>query len=161
MPNRRLSPVERDDMSATDVVAADGMDIDPTAWTPRHRLLLEVVAREPIVERVFVNPAIKRALCREDGPQRAWMAKIRPWWGHNYHFHVRLSCPSGNPQCGGQAPPPPGDGCGKELDWWFTEAARHPPPSPRKPLLLSDLPPPCAALVAAPPPKSAASRRGQ
>jgi penicillin-insensitive murein endopeptidase len=161
MPNRRLSPVERDDMSATDVVAADGMDIDPTAWTPRHRLLLEVVAREPIVERVFVNPAIKRALCREAGPQRAWMAKIRPWWGHNYHFHVRLSCPSGNPQCGGQAPPPPGDGCGKELDWWFTEAARHPPPSPRKPLLLSDLPPPCAALVAAPPPKSAASRRGQ
>src|ERR1019366_5630748 len=56
---------------------------------------------------------------REGGPGRAWMAKIRPWWGHNYYFHVRLSCPSGSPQCRGQAPPPPGDGCGKELDWWF------------------------------------------
>src|SRR5215469_1884152 len=65
-------------------------------------LLLEAVAREPLVERVFVNPAIKGALCREDGPEWAWMAKIRPWWGHNDHFHVRLSCPSGNPQCRAQ-----------------------------------------------------------
>jgi penicillin-insensitive murein DD-endopeptidase len=151
MPNRRLSPAERDNIPATDVVAPDGMDIDPTRWTTRHRLLLEAVAREPLVERVFVNPAIKLALCREGGPQRAWLAKIRPWWGHNYHFHIRLSCPSGNPRCHGQAPPPPGDGCGKQLDWWFTEEALHPPPSPpRKPLRLDDLPAACAAVVAAP-----------
>jgi penicillin-insensitive murein endopeptidase len=150
MPNRRLSPAERDSISATDVVAADGMDIDSTAWTPQHRLLLEAVAQEPLVERVFVNPAIKRALCRQGGPERAWMAKIRPWWGHNDHFHVRLSCPSSDSRCRVQAPPPPGDGCGKELDWWFTEEALHPPPSPRKPLRLGDLPPACAALVAAP-----------
>lgn len=129
----------------------DGKNIDPTAWTPQHRLLLEAVAREPLVERVFVNPAIKRELCRESGSERAWMTKIRPWWGHNYHFHVRLSCPSGNSQCRWQAPPPPGDGCGKELDWWFTEEALHPPPSPpRKPLRLGDLPSACAALVTAP-----------
>src|SRR4029077_6353474 len=144
MPSRRLSPAERDSISATDVVAEDGMDIDPTAWTPPHRLLLEAVAREALCASVFLHPAIKRALCREGGPERAWMAKIRPWWGHSYHFHVRLSCPSGNPQCRGQAPPPPGDGCGKELDWWFTEEALHPPPSPpRKPLRLGDLPPAC------------------
>jgi penicillin-insensitive murein endopeptidase len=127
------------------------MDIDPTAWTSQHRLLLEVVAREPLVERVFVNPAIKRALCREGGPERSWIVKIRPWWGHDYHFHVRLYCPDGNPQCRPQAPPPPGDGCGKELDWWFTQEALHPPPSPpQKPLRLGDLPSACGALVAAP-----------
>jgi penicillin-insensitive murein DD-endopeptidase len=151
MPDRRLSPAERDELSATNVVARDGMDIDPRAWTPQHRLLLEAVAREPLVERVFVNPAIKRALCREGGPERSWMAKIRPWWGHNYHFHVRLSCPDGNPQCRRQPPPPPGDGCGKELDWWFTEEALHPPPSPpEKPLRLGDFPSACGALVTAP-----------
>ena len=150
MPDRRLSPAERDEISATDVVAADGMEVD-AAWTPQHRRLLETVAREPAVARIFVNPAIKRALCREAGPDRAWLAKIRPWWGHNYHFHIRLSCPGGDPECRGQAPPPPGDGCGKELDWWFTEEALHPPPSPpRQPLRLADLPPACAALVAAP-----------
>jgi penicillin-insensitive murein endopeptidase len=151
MPNRRLSPAERDSISATDVVAKNGMDVDPTVWTPQHRLLLEAVAREPVVERIFVNAAIKRALCRESRSDRAWIAKIRPWWGHDYHFHVRLSCPGGSPQCRDQAPPPPGDGCGKDLAWWFTEEALHPRPSlPQKPLLLGNLPPACAALVAAP-----------
>ena len=151
MPPRRLSAVERDEISAMDVVAADRMDIDTAAWTPQHRRLLEAVAREPGVARIFVNAAIKRALCREAEPDRAWMAKIRPWWGHNYHFHIRLSCPSGDALCRAQTPPPPGDGCGKELDWWFTEEALHPPPSPpRKPLRLADLPPACAAVVAAP-----------
>jgi len=151
MPDRRLSPAERDEIPAVDVVRSDAMDIHPATWTPQHRRLLEAVAREPAVERIFVNAAIKRALCREAGPDRSWLAKIRPWWGHNYHFHVRLYCPSGDPQCRPQAPPPPGDGCGKELDWWFTEEALHPAPAPpRKPLRLADLPPACAALVAAP-----------
>jgi penicillin-insensitive murein DD-endopeptidase len=151
MPSRRLSPAERDEMSATDVVTADLMDVDPSAWTPQHRRLLQAAAREPALARIFVNPAIKRALCREAGPDRAWLAKIRPWWGHNYHFHIRLSCPGGDPECRDQAPTPPGDGCGRELDWWFTEEALHPPPSPpRKPLRLADLPPACAAVVAVP-----------
>jgi penicillin-insensitive murein endopeptidase len=109
-----------------------------------------VFAREPAVARIFVNPAIKRALCRETGPDLAWLTKIRPWWGHNYHFHIRLSCPSGQLECRSQAPPPPGDGCGKELDWWFTAEARHPARGPAKPLLMADLPPACGKLVAAP-----------
>jgi penicillin-insensitive murein endopeptidase len=156
MPDRRLSPAERDDISATNVVARDGMEIDTTDWTLQDRRLLEAVAREPLVERVFVNPAIKRALCREVGSDRSWLAKVRPWWGHNYHFHIRLSCPDGNPQCRGQAPPLPGDGCGKDLDWWFSEEALHPPPSPpQKPLRLRDLPSACTALVPGPSIRSA------
>jgi penicillin-insensitive murein DD-endopeptidase len=150
MPNRRLTPGEREEMPAINVVAADGNEVDEAVWTPQHRRLLEAVARVPAVERIFVNPAIKRALCREAGPDRAWLAKIRPWWGHNYHFHMRLSCPSGQVECRPQAPPPPGDGCGKELDWWFTPEARHPPPGPTRPLLIGDLPRVCARLVAAP-----------
>ncbi len=151
MPDRRLTRAERDEIAATDVVAANGLEVD-AAWTPQHRLLLETIAHEPQVARIFVNAAIKRALCREAGSDRAWLAKIRPWWGHNYHFHIRLSCPGGDPECQSQAPPPPGDGCGRELDWWFTEEALHPPPSPpRKPLRLAGLPHACAALVAAPP----------
>jgi penicillin-insensitive murein DD-endopeptidase len=150
MPSRRLTAAERDEMPATDVVVADGNDVDETTWTPQHRRLLEAVAREPAVERIFVNPAIKRALCREAGSDRAWLAKIRPWWGHNYHFHMRLFCPSGQPGCQPQAPPPPGDGCGKELDWWFTPGARHPPQGPVRPLLLADLPRACSRLVGSP-----------
>jgi len=150
MPSRRLSAAERDEMPATDLVTADGKDVDEATWTPQHRRLLEAVAREPAVERIFVNPAIKRALCRTAGPDRSWLTKIRPWWGHNYHFHIRLFCPIGQPDCRPQTPPPAGDGCGRELDWWFTPEARLPPPGPAKPLLLGDLPHACASLVAAP-----------
>lgn len=148
MPDRRLNRDERDNMSATNVVAADGLDIEPKAWSPAYRKLLEAVARRPEVARIFVNAAIKRALCREAGADRSWLNRIRPWWGHNYHFHVRLSCPAGDTACEGQPPPPPGDGCGKELDWWFTPEVLHPKPGPpAKPLLLSQMPAACVALV--------------
>jgi penicillin-insensitive murein DD-endopeptidase len=150
MPSRRLTPAERDEMSATDVVAADGDNVDPAVWTPAYRRLYEAVAREPQVARIFVNPAIKRELCREAGTDRAWLTKIRPWWGHDYHFHLRLVCPPGQAECRDQAPPPAGDGCGKQLAWWFTPEARHPPKGPVKPLLIGDLPRACVRLVVPP-----------
>ncbi len=150
MPTRRLSTAERDEMSATDVVAADGLEIDPKVWNPSYLKMYRAVAREPQVARIFVNPAIKRELCREAGADRAWLAKMRPWWGHNYHFHMRLLCPSGQTECRDQAPPPAGDGCGKELAWWFTAEALHPVPGHAKPLLMSNLPHACLAVAKAP-----------
>jgi penicillin-insensitive murein DD-endopeptidase len=147
MPERRLTRDERDEMSATDVVAADRNDVDPAVWQPEHRKLLETAARSPGVERIFVHAAIKRALCRDASGDRGWLRRIRPWWGHNYHFHVRLACPADGRDCQNQAAPPPGDGCA-ELPWWFTPEGRHPKPGPpSRPLRVADLPPACAALV--------------
>ena len=151
MPDRRLRTEERDNLPARSIVTADGNDVDPAVWNPSYRKLYEAVARIPDLARMFVNPAIKRELCREAGTDRDWLAKVRPWWGHDDHFHIRLTCPPGQTLCENQAPVPPGDGCGKELDWWFTEDARHPKPSPpAPPLLVSQLPPECAAVAAAP-----------
>jgi len=149
MPDRRLNVEERDNMSATDVVAANGLDVDHSVWRPDIGRLLEAAAKSPGVARIFVNAAIKRQLCREaSAGDRDWLRVIRPWWQHREHFHLRLSCPAGERQCENQAPPPPGDGCGAELSWWFTPEALHPKPGPpRKPLLVSDLPAECAALV--------------
>lgn len=149
MPQDRLSRAARDEMSSTNVVAADKLGVDPSVWSPAYRKLLETAAKQPGVARIFVNPAIKRALCREAGADRAWLDKIRPWWGHNYHLHVRLSCPAGDTACDGQAPVAAEDGCGKELDWWFTPQALNPPPPPPrvKSPRVADLPRACAALV--------------
>jgi penicillin-insensitive murein endopeptidase len=144
MPARRLSPVERDTMPAR-VVVADRTHVDPAVWTPAYRRLLETAAREPEVARIFVNPAIKRELCREAGGDRSWLAKIRPWWGHTSHFHMRIACPAGDRLCRDQPPPPPGDGCDRQLDWWLRHAP--PPPRPPRPIPLSALPRACAALV--------------
>jgi penicillin-insensitive murein DD-endopeptidase len=149
MPRRRLSLSERDSMPALDLVAATGVGIAPARWRRQDAALLQTAAQSPGVARIFVNPAIKRELCREAGGERGWLRLIRPWWGHRRHFHVRLLCPPGEPACRDQAPPPPGDGCGKELAWWFTPQALHPPPPPRlpRPIPLSALPRACAAVA--------------
>ncbi|HTQ34296.1 MAG TPA: penicillin-insensitive murein endopeptidase [Stellaceae bacterium] len=152
MPGRRLSTEERDNLAARSVVATNGNNVDPAVWNPSYRKLYETVARMPELARMFVNPAIKRQLCREAGADRDWLRKVRPWFGHDDHFHIRLTCPPGQKSCENQAPPPPGDGCGAELDYWFTKEGRHPKPSPPSaPLLMSQMPAECTAVAAAPP----------
>ena len=95
MPDRRLSREEREEMSAVMMVREDRLDVDPKMFTPGHLAVLRDAAQEPAVQRIFVNPAIKKALCREATGDRSWLSKIRPWWGHDYHFHIRMRCPAG------------------------------------------------------------------
>src|SRR5215469_13564994 len=40
MPDRRMSVEERDNLSATNVVAANLLDVDPAEWRPEHRRML-------------------------------------------------------------------------------------------------------------------------
>jgi penicillin-insensitive murein DD-endopeptidase len=150
MPDRRLSRLEREEMSATNMVRSDWLDIDPSVWTPRHTALVRAVSREREVARIFINPAIKRALCREAGEDRGWLSKVRPAVGHNYHFHIRLACPPGEDACADQDPPPGGDGCGAELAQWFRPEVLKPKPSkPRPPITLAQLPGECRRVLIA------------
>ena len=154
MPDRTLSREEREMMSATNVVRADGLDVDPTKWTPAHMALIKAAAEEPAVERIFVNPAIKKAICRDARGDRSWLAKVRPMYGHNYHFHVRVVCPAGETACQGQTPVPPGDGCNASLAWWFRDSVLHPRPNPNAHpnpgLTLAGLPAECRQVLVAP-----------
>jgi penicillin-insensitive murein endopeptidase len=155
MPDRELSREEREEMSATMVVAENRKDVDPKVWTPAHVAVIKAAAQDPNVARMFVNAAIKKALCRDAGSDRAWLSKVQPWWGHDYHFHVRLICPADSPACTPQPARPAGDGCGKELDHWFTDAELHPkpdptPPSPRAGPKMADLPAACRQVLLAP-----------
>lgn len=106
------------------MVTPDGEDLS-ALWGPDQRVLLKAAADDPRVDRIFVNPAIKRGLCRREH-DRTWLRKVRPWFGHDAHFHVRIRCPGDSGQCDQQAAIPPGDGCGKDLDWWFSAEARKP-----------------------------------
>ncbi|WP_260259714.1 penicillin-insensitive murein endopeptidase [Vibrio intestinalis] len=87
-------------------------------WGNRHFRLIKMAAQDDQVARIFVHPVIKEKLCSTEGAERDWLRKVRPWWGHNYHMHVRLLCPQGDNSCINQAPPPKGDGCGKEVASW-------------------------------------------
>lgn len=166
MPDHRLSNQEREDKSAIsmlkgrlDVKGAD-RTVDPAKWSDAHARLIKRAASDKRVARIFVSPAIKKALCDfEKGKDRDWLRTVRPWWGHHYHFHVRLSCPSGNDGCKDQNLPPPGDGCGKELAYWLSdepwvpkkpkEPTKKPKVVKKKPLALSALPKACEQVLTA------------
>lgn len=94
--------------------------IDPKAFKPRHIELLRIAAKSPVVSRVFVNWAIKRELCARVTEDRGWLTKVRPWYGHRRHFHVRLHCPDDSPECVPQSAIPTEDDCGVES--WFSRA---------------------------------------
>jgi penicillin-insensitive murein DD-endopeptidase len=150
MPDHTLTHAEREEMSAVNMVTEDGLSVDRAHWTARQAGSIQAAAEEPEVERIFVNAAIKKALC-ETARGQPWMTKVRAYWGHNYHFHVRIACPAGDTGCQAQEPVPPGDGCDKSLAWWFTDEALHPyvnpNAKPKPPLTLAQLPPECRQVV--------------
>lgn len=150
MPSRELSRAEREEMSAVEMVREDRLDIDPNTWTDSHLAVVRAAAMDPGVQRIFVNAAIKRALCRSAAGQ-SWMGKVRPMWGHNYHFHVRMFCPRDSETCKDQDPTPGGDGCDASLAWWFTDEALHPRKSTKvwPPMTMAALPAECRQVLKA------------
>jgi penicillin-insensitive murein endopeptidase len=153
MPGHVLTAAEREELAAVNLVDAASLTVVKPAWTEAHAKLLRRAASYPEAARIFVHPAIKKALCETAGEDRAWLQKIRPWYKHDDHFHIRLNCPTGSSSCVAQPPLPADDGCGKELDDWFKRLRAVPkrpakPPKPPKPMLVSDLPQACQTLLA-------------
>ena len=151
MPAHTFTRAEREEVSSLNVVRADRLDVDYSKWTPAHLAMLRGIASEPDVQRIFVNAAIKKAVCRDARGDRTWLSKLRPIYGHDYHFHIRLKCPAGETECQRQDPPPAGDGCDESLAWWFKDSVLHPKPNPnykpKPPITLSALPAQCRAVL--------------
>ena len=162
MPDHTLTANERETMAAT-VMTKSHTELDKSVWTDSRARLIKRAAQYPEIGRIFVHPPIKAELCRWSksiGGDQSWLAKVRPLYGHNYHFHIRMKCPDGSKYCKDQWTPHPkdGTGCGAELAYWLGDAPWKPhkrdpnapkvPPPP--PLTLSGLPAQCRAVVTAP-----------
>jgi penicillin-insensitive murein endopeptidase len=145
--SRTLTAEEREKWSAHSVLVPHSYEIDLRHWSIANELVLEAAARMPEVDRIFVNPSVKRHLCNQAGVKRDWLRKVRPWWKHDDHFHVRLKCPNDSRECESQDPLPQGDGCDAKLAWWFTQEAKHPAPSPIKEPVEPILPASCEAIL--------------
>lgn len=145
LPKARWTSAQLMRPQALDLVAADGKRVVPSLWSPDVSNLIKLAAKDNDVTRIFVNPAIKQQLCLDAGTDRDWLHKVRPWFQHRAHMHVRLRCPANSLECEEQAPPPPGDGCGAELQSWF----EPPKPGTIKPAKKTPppLPPSCQALL--------------
>ena len=162
MPNRVLSTNERENMSAISMLdKKNKKQVDAKVWTKAHYGLIKTAASYPEVQRILVNPAIKKALCDGAGLNKSWLRKIRPWHGHHYHMHVRLFCPRGSKLCKAQAATKNDHGCGAELERWLNppkpkKVAKKAKPKKKKkvvkkkrsPLVLSQLPAFCSDVLA-------------
>ena len=162
MPDRELSYKEREKMSAISVIK-NRRRVNPKIWTEAHAKLIRRAASYSEVARIFVHPPIKKALCdwAPKNESRKWLRKVRPYYGHHYHFHIRIKCPKGSVGCRDQAPPRPkdGTGCGAELAYWFSDKPWAPPPKkgkkkkkkpkprPKPPMKLTALPKACRAVL--------------
>jgi penicillin-insensitive murein endopeptidase len=143
-----LSPAEREEPALPSMLSPDGLAVDPARFDARQVALLKLAAADARVDRIFVNPTIKLALCRDYAGAiasgSAWLRRLSPWWGHDDHFHVRLRCPAGSPSCEPQAPVPEGDGCNPALEDW----TRHQtPPQRSSPVAPRLAPAACAAVL--------------
>jgi penicillin-insensitive murein endopeptidase len=140
---------ERENPDLPSMLAPGAAGIDPARFGRRQVTLLRLAASDPRVDRIFVNPAIKLALCQGFGGAtvggKDWLRRLRPWWGHDDHFHARLRCPADSPACEPQAPIPEGDGCDASLEDWARQrtvpATPAAPPRPKSP------PASCAAVL--------------
>jgi penicillin-insensitive murein endopeptidase len=150
MPDRTLTAKEREEIFATNVVADDWQDVNPKVWSPVYVELYKLAAKDPEVERVLANAAIKKALCRDAKGDRSWLHKVRPVLGHNYHMHVRIRCPKDSPNCKSQPAPPNDEGCSHAaLDYWFSKKMLSIRPGKRQPMLMSALPAACKKVLLA------------
>jgi len=134
--------MNRSNVSAYSLLSRASEGLNYQLWSEAHAQMLKAAASQPAVDRIFVNARIKQELCRSSTGERSWLRKIRPWYHHEDHFHMRLSCPPDSPSCRRQDPVPPGDGC-DELVWWLrrtpdTSTSPSKPPPPPKPLMPSE-----------------------
>jgi penicillin-insensitive murein endopeptidase len=147
-----LSRSTRENLSSISTRRAKGAFVNEN-WTPQHHQILKAAASDPDVARIFVFPGAKVQMCKDARGDRSWLRKIRPWWGHHYHFHVRLKCPSNAGGCVDQTPPPAGDGCDQAQEWVDNILNPPPPdpnakpPAPRRELVMADLPQQCAQVL--------------
>jgi penicillin-insensitive murein endopeptidase len=157
MPKEHYTPAQADSLPMVSVVATNNKELDKTVWQSADASFIKIAAEQPEVERIFVNPVIKKELCRiKTAMDESCMAKVRPWYAHDEHIHVRLKCPPGSPECREQESVPDGDGCGKALEHWFSpgilasqERLRTQAPVKRN-VKLRALPSACFALLHAP-----------
>ena len=144
---KKITDRQRESLHASSVLAKNYVDLNPRQWHDIYAQQLMWFAGQAETERIFVNAAIKKRLC-EQFPNDPRLARLRPWFFHDDHFHLRLKCPEGEVSC---VPQKPADGieCDeKDLQGWFAPEviAKFTTPSTPQPFDV-DLPIECKTLI--------------
>jgi penicillin-insensitive murein endopeptidase len=150
--NLNLSVTERENISSISTRRSSGAFTN-SSWSRAHHNIIKAAAKDKRTARIFVFPGAKVQMCKDEKGNRDWLRKVRPWYGHHYHFHVRLTCPRGAKGCKDQTPPPAGDGCA-DAQQWVNNILNPPPPNPnptprkkRREFTVADLPQQCSNVL--------------
>ncbi len=164
LPPKRLnlSRKERENLSSQSVRAKSHRTVNNN-WTHDHMKVIKAAASDPAVDRIFITAPAKVWMCKNARGNKKWLQKVRPFWGHHYHFHVRMKCPAGSTGCKTQTPTVKqlsknATGCDSDLNWWVTTALEPPDPNAPKPkprpkkrgardYVMADLPNQCGAVL--------------
>ena len=57
-------------------------------WTKQHHNIIKAAASDPRTARIFVFPGAKVQMCKDENEDRAWLNKVRPWWGHHEIWYM-------------------------------------------------------------------------
>jgi penicillin-insensitive murein endopeptidase len=123
MPKHVMTWAEREKKKPI-LMTVDRKTLNRKNWTEAHARLLKRAASYNEVSRIFVHPPIKKEMCdwarRKGFSNRSWLGKIRAYYGHNYHFHIRIKCPKGSSGCRNQKAAPRRDDCAENLAYWMS-----------------------------------------
>ena len=127
--------------------------------------LIKRAASYPQVARIFVHPAIKKALCQRPpsrAEDRAWLGKVQTVVEPSLSFPRAARLPAGSWTAARIRRPVSGDdGCGQELANWYAmlkkaaiETAKPPQPGAKPwvgkpPLTMAQLPKECGTVLTA------------
>ena len=135
--NLDLSTNSRETLSSISIKRPNNRNVNEN-WSKQHIKILKKAAQNPLVDRIFVTAVAKINMCENENGDKSWLRKIRPWYGHDTHFHVRLKCPENSTDCIKQIPTvnelsDNRYGCDETLNWWVTEFLE-----PKKPLTIEE-----------------------
>ena len=129
-PKPLVPPARREGVRVASLVLPGGSGVDPHRFTERHAALIRLAAEQPGLDRLLVNAAIKRELCRRHAGE-PWLRRVRPWWGHDSHMHIRLPCPAASTS---RASPAATANASRATTATTTTRKRSPPPNATSPI---------------------------
>jgi penicillin-insensitive murein endopeptidase len=125
--NRTEQPIS-DESGFTEVFVKHGK-LTENFDIERNWLFFHTAVSTGKIQRIFVDPAIKRLYCilfdKQGGQAQLTrgsdpvslgeagetLRRLRPYQNHDDHMHIRLYCPAGNTACVSQEEVLPGTGC--------------------------------------------------
>ena len=140
--NKKLTKKQLAEPYSISLVDKNSFTIREKHWQDAHFELIKSTAKDERVARIFVNSVIKEKLCALEKNDDSWLRKVRPWWGHSAHMHVRLQCPKDDKSCIKQPEIKEGSGCGYEVESW-----RLKPTAPKKKAPAKVIPKQCSMML--------------